>query len=461
MKRLFTIFAVLSFCVSGFAQDSTEALQAQCQNFAFTFFDKVAQKEGKNVCFSPLSAQYALSMVLNGADGETLRQMKSVLGVEEYDLEAVNQFLSQAMSTLTSRPDFEYVPNDWVTEEAERIEYDRLYPICELANSVWMKDGFPFYEEFLNVLREMYQAETGNVDFTTMEGIDVINDWAKEKTHGLIPKLFEEPLSFEVVMLLANALYFKGAWTADFNEYDTTRQVFHNADGTNIEVDMMHCLDYKQVAHTDKYTVVKLPYGYEGDFSMTLFLPNDETVFPQLTMEDWKTGGAQLQQKNIYLSLPCFTTEGSYDLKNLLKELGMVDAFDGNEADFSKLSPMPVFISKVNQLSKIVVNEKGTEAAAITYIGTAGGGMPHEPGEYVTFDRPFYYTIEHNSTGMVLFVGRVNQFDNNTAHGSVNGINTPVHQSNTPQLYDLQGRHLNGIPQKGIYIQNGRKVVVR
>ena len=141
--------------------------------------------------------------------------------------------------------------------------------------------------------------------------------------------------------------------------------------------------------------------------------------------------------------------------------MGMVDAFDQSMADFSKLSPMEVYVSKVNQLSKIVVNEKGTEAAAVTYIEVAGNSMPQEPEEYVTFDRPFYYTIEHNGTGMVLFVGRVNQFDNNTAHGSINGINTPVHQFNAPQLYDLTGRRLNGIPHKGVYIQNGKKYVGR
>ncbi|MBR5084512.1 MAG: hypothetical protein IKX33_07900, partial [Prevotella sp.] len=253
----------------------------------------------------------------------------------------------------------------------------------------------------------------------------------------------------------------KGAWSVDFDEHETTRQVFHNVNGTDIDVDMMHKLSYQWVAHNGKFTVVKLPYGVNGDFSMTLFLPKDETAFPQLTMDEWKTGREQLQTKNIDLSLPCFTTEGSFDLKDLLKEMGMVDAFDRNKADFSKLSPKQVFISKVNQLSKIVVNEKGTEAAAATSVEVAGNGMPEDPEENIVFDRPFYYTIEHNGTGMVLFVGRVNQFDNNTAHGSINGINTPVHQSDAPQLYDLAGRRLSGIPQKGIYIQNGRKIVVR
>lgn len=459
MKRLFTFFVVMSFCVSSFAQENM-ALQTQCQNFAFTFFNRLSLKEKTNVCFSPLSAQYALSMVLNGADGETLRQMKGVLGFEIFDVETVNQYLRQVMIALTTRPDFEYNPSQWETEEEQRAQYETQYPICELANGVWMKNGFPFYDTFLNTLQEMYQAELGNVDFTTQEGIDVINNWAKDKTHGLIPQLFAEPLDFDVVMLLANALYFKGAWSVDFDENETTRQVFHNANGTDIDVDMMHKLSYQWVAHNGKFTVVKLPYG-NGDFSMTLFLPEDDFSFPQLTFDDWMMGRLLLQPKNIYLSLPCFTTEGSYDLVDRLKESGMVDAFDQTMADFSKLSPKDVFVSKVNQLSKIVVNEKGTEAAAVTYVAMAGNSMPQEPEEYVTFDRPFYYTIEHNGTGMVLFVGRVNQFDNNTAHGSVNGINTPVRQSNASQLYDLTGRRLNGIPHKGVYIQNGQKYVGR
>ncbi len=458
MKRILLLIAVMSFCANTFAQEAKESLQTKCQDFAFSFFDKLAQKEQENVCFSPLSAQYALSMLINGADGETLRQIKNVLGLDEYAADDINQYFQQATSTLTTRPQFEYVPNGWQTEEEQRKTYENDYPICELANSLWMKNGFPFYEEFQNILLGMYQAEIGNVDFTTQEGINAINSWAKEKTHGLIPLLFGEPLSPTVVMLLANALYFKGTWSVPFNEDETTKQMFHNADGTNIEVDMMHANAYRSVAHTDKFTLVKLPYGINGDFSMTFYLPNEETM-PQLTHEDWHSGRELLQPKRIGLNIPCFTTEGSYELKDILEEMGMVDAFYDFSADFSKLSPLSVVISKVNQLSKIIVNETGTEAAAVTYVMAGNTALPEQPEETITFDRPFYYTIEHNGTGSVLFVGRINQFDNNTAHGSINGINTPVHKTSPHNIYDLQGRHLNSIPQKGIYIQNGKKVL--
>jgi len=454
MKKIVSILAMALSFTSVFAQDTNDAIKTQCQQFAFSFFDKVTQKDQDNICFSPLSLQIALAMAQNGASGETLRQMMAAVGLENYDVDAANLYFRELSETLTSRPDdfSKYLYRDkWESDEEYQQRCDAAFPICELANGVWIQNGFPVYDSFVKVLKDNFDAEAANVDFSTQEGIDRVNEWVNEKTHQLIPSVMEEP-DPNLVMLLANALYFKGGWTSPFDEGSTKRQMFHNADGSLMEVDMMRQKEEMQMTTTDRYHIVRLPYGMKGEFSMTLFLPVDATWMPALTIDDWKAyGDRQHQNTSVLLSMPCFTTEGDYNLISLLKEMGMTDAFIAGQADFSKMTPLSVYISKVQQLSKIVVHELGTEAAALTVIEFDKSSIDPTVEE-ITFDRPFYYTIEHTPSGAVLFAGRVSKFDATTSHGSITHIAPLVNPSCPQGIYDLQGRRVPIPPQKGIYI---------
>ena len=434
------------------AQNETKPLETVYQKKAFELFSQVAEEVPDNICFSPLSVQMVMSMVQNGAAGNTLSQMQEALGTTGYSNDEVNAFNQKLEETITYRPTFNYNPKSWQSEEEQRNDYNAAYPICELANGIWTRPGTTWHEQFLQTMRECYKAGIGTVDFTSQEGIDEINGWVNDKTHGMIPNILDGPLSPDLAMLLADALYFKGSWSVPFDPDLTKAGIFHNADGTDVQTDMMRVTDYFRIGKTDKFLTLNLYYG-NYDFSMTIFLPTEGITLPDLTYDEWKKAFDNKEYfTNTKLQMPSFVVEDKYNLNDVLGRMGMVDAFDASIADFSNMYDNPLSIDKVFQCSKIAVDEKGTEAAAVTVVAMTSGGSQEKPKDFI-IDRPFYFTIEHRNTGSVLFVGRISQLQGTAS------ITPLTIEKKQGAIYDLQGRLLNGIPQKGVYIQNGRKRV--
>jgi len=194
---------------------------------------------------------------------------------------------------------------------------------------------------------------------------------------------------------------------------------------------------------------------------MTLFVPKSGTILSELTIDDWKSiNSEEAYYKPIFLAMPKFEIDGKYKLIPVLQKMGITDAFNPYFADFSRMRDVDTFIEDVRQMSKITVDEEGTEAAAVTVIDLATGSSGIDECKEFKVDRPFYFTIENNYTSTVLFAGRVKSL--NGAHITVpaTGINTPdVDDENAP-VYDLSGRRLNHVPERGLYIQNG-KVLLR
>ena len=189
---------------------------------------------------------------------------------------------------------------------------------------------------------------------------------------------------------------------------------------------------------------------------MTIFLPTEEQNIPQLTYDDWLTATDENALKVcLEVKMPKFEIEGKYGLVDIFKSLGMEDAFTA-EADFSQLSNHPLSISNIFQSGKIIVNEKGTEAAAVTVV-EINESIPC-PSDTFVVDHPFYFTLENNNTHTILFVGRMMEIS--TSAGSSQYIS---HIQNNPttnhQFYDLSGRALRQAPAKGIYIKDGKKCV--
>lgn len=458
MKKIFTLTFLLVFSTSLMAQKTDEQLTAVYQKVAFSLFKEVADANDGNLCFSPISLQLALSMVQNGAAENTLKQIRSAMGTSDFTDNEVNEYNQTLAKKLTTRPEFNLKDWNWYgNEEEARKAYDAAYPICELANGIWTRPDVILLDSFISLIKEFYDAGFGSVDFTTVEGIQVVNDWVNQKTHGLIKKIFNEPQSEDLAVVLANALYFKGSWQNQFDEYETKPDSFHIGGGTAIMADMMLAHTYFNTSLSDKFRTITLPYGYD-DFSMTLFVPVKGTKLPELTANDWKEGFTIKNRYTPYnLYFPKFVIDGNYDLVPVLKNMGMLDAFNPLYADFSRMREIPVFISDAFQLSKISVDEEGTEAAAVTVFSYKDSAIPdYESYKDFKVDRPFYFTIENRKTETVLFVGRVTELDGPRVK-DVSGIDLiTVTESNKP-MYDLSGRRINHIPQKGIYIQNGKK----
>ena len=454
MKKTITILVLLITCMSAMAQDSTEPLETIYQKFAFTLFNKVAEDGNKNVILSPFSAQIALSMVQNGAANNTLAEIQEAMGTTGYTNEQVNAYNQQLTERLTYRPPFSFNPS-YQTEEEAREQYDYSYPVFETANGIWASIGESLLDEYKEQMTTIYDAEVGNVDFGAQQGIDYINGWVSDKTHQHIPSILDEP-DGNIAVLLANALYFNGCWTTPFDSDLTETAKFHLADGKTMDVDMMKTEEiYCRTTTSEKFNTVTLPYG-KGDFSMTIFLPTENQSIPQLTYDDWLLAtDANAPIKDFELRMPKFEIEGKYDMVDLFKSLGMEEAFTGS-ADFSRMSNFGLFIGDIFQSGKICVNEKGTEAAAVTVI-IMGRGNPSPPETFVV-DHPFYFTLENNATHTILFMGRMMEISSSA--GSPQGIkDIPVTPTTDHKIYDLQGRALQQAPTKGVYIQDGKKYI--
>ena len=403
-----TVFEYVNFFAPAYSP-----LTKPTQDTAFSLFSRLADASdaADNLCLSPLSAQIALSMVANGADGNTLREMKEALGTSGYSNEETNAFYKSLTASLTNdRPLFN--PNEWKLNDSYDDEYalnrfNACYPVCEIANSVWFRPEINLYESFMDLLTDSYNAGFGNVQFDTEEGIAVINNWVNDKTHGSIPRIYDGPQPPDLAVVLADALYFKGSWTTPFEKTETKPEVFHAVHGDVENVEMMSAKSRFRLSENGKFRAVTLPYGVEGHFSMTLFLPSEGTDLPELTRDDWAMTMNQLTTTLVSITMPKFNMDGKYDLIPVLHELGITEAFGGN-ADFSKMSDWELFISKVLLLSKISVDEDGTAVAATSVMELVLNESP-EPDDYEDFrvDRPFYFTIENRKEQTVLFVGRV------------------------------------------------------
>lgn len=462
MKTLLLSFALLTCSYHVMGQDTRTQLSSAYQHSAFALFNAVAQQEIGNVCFSPLSVQMALSMVQNGAGGNTLNQLQRTLGTEGFSNEEIGQFNRFLTQALTERPPYVEERYQWFPEDAPHAIYDGLYPQCGLANSLWTRPDAQLYDAFVQTLRTDYDACVETVHFDTWEGIEKINAWASEKTHGLIPTIYAEPQLSGLAVMLANALYFKGAWNVPFYKENTEKDSFLLNDENYVEVDMMCARDRYECAITPSFRTITLYYGVERDFSMTLFLPIEGTTLPTLTYDDWNAAKS-VTNLHINLYMPRFDVSGNYNLVQILKDLGVTDAFNSMKADLTKMCEENRAISSISQFSKIQVDEIGTEAAAVTVIETADGIDLTSPEDYQDFriDRPFYFTIQSKKNKAILLVGRVTKL--NGSQGQVNSVqDLPASQIvNTKSLnckwFDLTGRRLSTPPAKGVYIRDGKK----
>ncbi len=276
MKKTILSLVLMALTMNGQSQEAKTQMTKAYQQSAFELFNAVAKNETDNVCFSPLSVQIALSMVQNGAAGNTLSQLQQALGTTGLSNEEIGAFNKQLAKMLTARPayDEEVFRNMmWNPDGDPREVYDGWYPQCELANALWTRPYVHLYDNFVQSLRNDYDAGVDAVNFDTWEGIEKINGWVSDHTHGLIPKLYDEPQSSDLAVVLMNALYFKGSWSKPFAPELTEQGQFFLNDETYTTVDMMLARDVFQCAVTPSFQTITMDYGANGDYSMTIFLP--------------------------------------------------------------------------------------------------------------------------------------------------------------------------------------------
>ncbi len=356
-----------------------------------------------NWSVSPYSIRLCLAMLANGAKGETQQELLNALRID--DLDAFNQSVKELLETYDS--------------------YARIMSL-ETANSLWLNQSQlggegEFLPDYVRGMDEFFRAAVEEV--TNADSVERVNAWVSEKTHGKIPTILTED-NREFVTALVNAVYFKAAWENEFNEERTDKADFTNADGTTGTVDMMHQTDGFGYYATPGIEALEMPYkNYavdnevgdnweyfrDADFSMYL-VKADNTLDVQNFLDN-----AEFTYGDVNVSVPKFKVEYSAALDEALQALGVRTVYDPENADLtamldpSSLPGQQHFLDTVLHKTYIAVDEKGTEAAAVTAAMTGeGSAMPSRPElvRIFTADEPFWFVIRDNAKGEILFTGR-------------------------------------------------------
>ncbi len=364
--------------------------------FGFSLFNGLIEKSPhENVFISPLSISMALQMCYSGADGETKAQIADVMEIAGMPVEAVNQGNHQIIEYLTRGEDVQ----------------------LEIANSLWAKESIPFHNEYIDALEKYYGAVAYERDFGDPSVVEEINTWVAEQTHDKITQIIQhlDPLA---ILVLLNAVYFKGAWFDQFNENITEKADFNLHDGTVQKVNMMFKRDDYSYLETKEFQAVKLPYK-DRRFEMVVFLPSEGADLNDFLKDKdadwWSNRMSQFREREGNLYLPRFKVEYEIGLNDPLIAMGMADAFTAADADFTKMTPFqPAWISRVIHKTYIEVDEEGTEAAAVTAVVKVGSAAPEpNPPEPFTMrvDRPFFCAIIEKNSNALLFMGAIFKSD--------------------------------------------------
>ena len=370
------------------------SLAPELSDFALRLFGGAVRGE-ENSVISPASVLIALAMAANGAEGNTLAEMESVLGA---DIDALNLYLKAYTEHLTS------------SDKAE----------LSVANSLWLKERQDFIPngDFLQKNADYYGADIYKAPFNWQTLRDV-NNWVKKATDGMIPRVLDK-IPEDAIAYLVNAIAFEAKWLSVYEKHDVREATFYNADGSRSRVDFMHSTEGRYVSNGNCKGFLK---SYEGArYSFAALLP-EEGVSPEELIESLR--GEELyamlsspEYTTVQTKMPKFKTEYSAELSEILSAMGMKDAFDPDTADFSRFGRIErgggmeggIFISRVLHKAYIEVGEMGTKAGAVTIVemldGTSGG--PVEKPKEVCLDRPFVYMIIDNESKIPLFIGITN-----------------------------------------------------
>ncbi|XP_068252603.1 serpin B11-like isoform X2 [Nyctibius grandis] len=391
------------------------SLSAANAKFCLDFFRELSKrKRNENIFFSPLSLSAAFGMVVLGARGNTLKQIEKVFHFSE---------------VLSSTSQGNAYPSE-KCEEAGGVhsQFQALLaavseprPGCSLtiAHRLFGEITYPFFQQYLDSTKKFYRAELEAVNFkyTEEEVIEKINFWVENETKGKIKDLFAAGfIDPSTVLVLVNAIYFKGKWAVKFKKEDTKETCFRLNKNEKRTVQMMFQEGYFNMAIIEelKMKVIELPY-FNNELSMFILLPEvvceDFTGLEQLEcaltyekLAGW-TSSARMQQLRVKVYLPQFKMEESYILNTTLQEMGVMNVFDWGKADLSGISRKDgLVVSKAIQKSFVEVNEEGTEAADA--MGLVAVPLCCPICYEFKADHPFLFLIRHNPTNTILFFGR-------------------------------------------------------
>jgi serpin B len=375
-------------------------VEAANNRFAFDLYSHLAKdpkNAGSNLFFSPFSISSALAVTYEGARGSTSDEIRSVFHFPEN-----TSLLRRGYSTT-------------ITDiNRQNASYTLL-----TANALWAEKTYRFLPGYINTAQMYSSANTTNLDFINDPDVSrtTINRWVEEKTRNTIKDLVPPgAISPMTRLVITDAVYFKGTWVSQFDKNKTRNADFRLSSGKSIPVPMMERTDEDAVypyAETGTVHLIKIPYehGTGNELSMLILLPkNDDLAAAEKYLDPDKLSELQNSSasRRVMVYIPKFTLETKYSLGKTLTEMGMPTAF--GDADFSGMDGTKyLYIQEIIHQAYVEVNEEGTEAAAATAVIMRGKGAAPSEGSVPVFraDHPFIFLIQDNTSGNILFMGRV------------------------------------------------------
>jgi serine protease inhibitor len=394
--HFFRFVLAMSFSLfEGAVQSGTQVDQQQLASanteFGFRLLKELTREQPHaNIFISPYSVSSVLQMVSTGARGQTQKELRQVLGTKGLTPEGINaayEGLSQSIRSAQSNA------------------------VLNIANVLWYRTGAQLNTDFVAVNETFYQATLGALDFSLPQSAKVMNDWAAKNTQGRIPTIIQPPIPSETAIVLANAIYFKGAWLNPFDTKLIRQRAFHLVGGREEQLPMMEQTRSFLYQQGPAFQAVQLSYAGQR-LQMQIVLPsansNLEALVEQMDPNAWKKDVLDgFHENRGTLVLPRFKIHWGGDLKNPLTVLGLKQALSPN-ADFSAMSPSRLFLSEIKHQSFVEVNEEGTEAAAVTTGIMALASFRNQPQPFqMIVDRPFLFAISDQLTKSILFMGVV------------------------------------------------------
>lgn len=366
------------------------------QVFSVSTLEKILSN-GNQVC-SPLGIEVLYDIMKTGSRGQTYAELDSLLGIKG----GSGKFIAEDLA----------------------LPSDTKGTFVSMANLVVLNKNFTLKEDYKEKVASLYDSEIWSRDFASSSTLNEINKWAEKKTNGMIKKGIDD-LRPDAAMSAVNALYFNGKWVNEFNESYTIPTVFHQS-GKKVKVDMMAQTEHFPYLKTKSFQLLALPYSERickdariKDFSLYVFLPLQGYGFgPILEYLKGKNIGEIRQEMIAYgdkyfsesypeveVRLPKFETETEIDVVSLLKEFGIKSCF-GLQADFGDISDEGVYIDESKQKAVIRVDEKGTEAAAVTSVVLSKACVEQTKRAYFHADHPFIYVIASHNPDVIFFIGQ-------------------------------------------------------
>ena len=382
-------------------------------NFAVSFYKQISgegKNHGQNLFISPLSIYTAFAMLHETALGSSSAQLADVF---EFD------------SDMASR-------HGMMAQTVGAVNREDPQATLDMANALWVSNTITPFESLVDITGNVYDADAEQLDFRDKDASAArLNEWAAENTRDKIPEIVIPPqLESNTKAILTNAVYFNATWKFQFFPERTHTDDFWISQNYASQAEFMIRNGHFEYASTDGVSLLRMPYL--GDrFSMIVILPDEvdgiESLTEQLSAEQIAGWMDAMKNEKVTVTIPKFTTKGSYDLKPSLIEMGVTDVFDAFGADLSCISPEvmalenpdllpaslrgisfgePYYVYKAQHDTFVDVHEAGTEAAAVTAVYVVGV-VSGTPSKIFKADHPFLFAIQDDQSGTILFMGRI------------------------------------------------------